>query len=649
MLWLDIESRSQCDLIKSGLARYARDLTTEVICISYAFDEGEVKTWFAEDEPFPQELIEYFNSGQTIYAQNASFERNMFDFVISNDYEFTPPKLEQWRCSSARAMSHGLPGSLGDICKALDLPLQKQKEGTRLIREYSAPGFSTEWKNNDKQLMQDYCEMDVLTMRQFCSVLRELSDEEWHQYHVTEKMNDNGVPIDIKFATSALLYSEEIKSDVDLRIRNHTEGSVPNARSRKLRDAWVLKRLDDKHKKLLEVKRKGEIKISFDQKHRENLLNSEDTPTEVRKMVELVEEAGGSAVAKYKSMVNTHVDNRCFGAMIWNGAGATGRYSSRGLQLQNFKRDVFDEPDELIQQINSKKSVASPSITLGRLTRSAIYTKKGLTFSDYSQIEARVLPWLADEPNSHKVLEAFKADRDIYIENACGMFDVEYDQVSKDDRQAAKTAVLACGFGGGVGALLAMASAYGISFSDDKAQEIVRRWRNANSWAQNLWYGLKEAMWAAVRHPCGVFHYKRIKFLFDGKDWLWMMLPSGRCLAYFSPRFEEVEYPWGDTGVEVTCLWGGSKPKVGEKWPRRTLNHLILAENATQATAADLMRETIVRVHEAGYKLLFSVHDELIIEGMHKENLTNLMTVSPQWAEGLPIEADTQEGERYGK
>ena len=164
MLWLDLETRSQCDLRASGLARYARHESTDVICMSYAFNDDPVTTWFAEDEPFPSEVSSYLASGGKIVAHNAAFERHMFEYVLQ-----IPVELTQWLCSSAWAMAHGLPSSLKDLCIAMELPIQKQTEGTRLIREYSCPGFLHHWKPGDKQLMQDYCEMDVLTMRMACT------------------------------------------------------------------------------------------------------------------------------------------------------------------------------------------------------------------------------------------------------------------------------------------------------------------------------------------------------------------------------------------------------------------------------------------------------------------------------------------------
>jgi len=650
MLWLDLETRSQCNLVARGLLHYAQDPTTQVICMSYAFDDEDVLTWFAEDAPFPKTVVDYIKTGKPIAAHNASFERHLFDFVLANDYNFEAPKLTQWRCSSAWAMAHGLPSSLKDVCRALKLPLQKMDEGTRLIRDYSLPHFKTEWAGNDKQLMQEYCETDVATMRMFCSVLRPLSDEEWNQYHVTEVINDRGVPLDIPFVTAALEYADEVRADVNDNIAEVTGGAVAKASERKGRDEWLRERLNEDQIKAITVVKNDIEKIKFDAEYRAILSAMPDLPEDVYTFIDLVEQAGGATISKYKAMANTHVDGRVHGSLIWNGAGATGRYSSRGLQLQNFKRDVFKDPEPLIDAIISGVGVDSPAASLGRLIRSAITSPKGLTFSDYSQIEARVLPWLANDPRAEKTLDIFRDGRDLYSENAVGMFNLaSVTQVTPDMRQSAKQGVLACGFGGGARAVQAMAKGYGLTYSHDQANNIKEAWRTANAWAEPFWYGLKEAVRDAFYNPGLITAQGRLKFRSDGKDYLWMMLPSGRLLAYIEPKVEQVTYPWGDEGWELTCLWGSGKPKAGERWPRRTINHLILSENATQGTAADIMRETIVRAHQAGLPILFSVHDELVVEGYCKDALHTIMIEPPSWSAGLPIDADTQESKRYGK
>ena len=650
MMWIDLETRSHEDLLSRGLLKYAQHPSTEVICMSYAFDDGDVKTWFAEDGPFPQEVLDHFASGGIGYAHNASFERQLFDYVIANDYDFKAPALEQWRCSAARAMAHGLPHGLDMICRALRLPLQKQSEGKRLIRDYCAPHFKTEWEGNDKQLMQDYCEMDVMTMRQFCSVLRELSDEEWEQYHITERMNDRGVPIDTHFVSAALSYAEDIRKDVASQIVKLTNGEVTKPTERTTRDAWLTSKLTPEQLEIITVEKKEVKKIKFDQEYRALLASDPDLPEEVDKFIDLVEQAGGSTISKYGAMSRTHVDGRVHGSLIWNGAGTTGRFSSRGLQLQNFRRDVFKDPDPIIEAVKQNVVLDKPADALGRLIRSAISSPNGLTFSDYSQIEARVLPWLSGDPRAEATLDVFREGRDIYTETAVGMFNLKsVEQVDSDLRQASKQGNLACGFGGGARAVQAMAKNYGLKYDFDRANGIKVAWRKANPWAEPFWYGLTDAANAAFRRPGTVTRAGKIKFFCNGQDILWMMLPSGRCLAYLKPKFELVMLPWGEEDWRLTCLWGSGKPKAGQKWLRRTLSHLILSENATQGTAADIMREAIVRAYKSGLDVLFSVHDELVAEGHVFDKLHAVMVQQPTWADGLPIDADTQEAYRYGK
>jgi DNA polymerase len=607
--------------------------------MSYAFDDYPVTTWFSESAPFPAEVLKYIKNGGPITAHNAAFERQIFENVLK-----IPVSLGQWRCSSARALSRSLPASLGNLCVALDLPLQKQKEGARLIREYSAPGFLTAWKPGDKELMRDYCEMDVNTMRMAMSVVPDLPPDQWRQYHITEDINDHGAPVDVQFALAALERSEEIRADVNAQLFELTGGEVPKHTARKARDEWFRREFEEDH---IAPIIKNE-KISFDKEKRGLLINNPDTPERLRRFAELVDDAGGSTVAKYKSIADTHVSNRVCGSLVWSGAGSTGRFASRGFQLQNMKRNVFKDPQEQIDLVIAGAPIDKPSDTLARLVRSAIYSPHGLTWSDYSQIEARVLPWLSNDPAGESILDIFREGRDIYAENANRMFSGS--TAPNDPRQAAKCAVLSLGFGGGQRALRNMAKNYGLVLSEDEAESIKEAWRDANPWAKPFWYGLSRAAQNAVLNPGQVFEHGRLSFMYHYPDWLWMALPSGRCIAYPQPRWELDQAPWEEEPSEkLTVLWGSGKRKAGQPWPRRALSHIILSENATQAAAADLMRETIVRAYDAELPVLFSVHDELVCEGLCSEKLQSIMTTAPDWAEGLPIDADTTEGERYGK
>lgn len=653
ILWLDLETRSDVNLLFSGLRKYVIDPSSKIICISYAFDDLPVQTWFPEDNPeVPQDLSDYLNNTDgVIYAHNAAFERAVFDYIICNDFNIKPIRIHRWRCSMARAQAHGLPPSLALLGHCLMINIRKMDEGTRLIRDYSITtgGKPNPWKNNDKNLMRDYCEKDVASMRQICSVLRELSDEEWRQYTFNELINDRGVPVDTALAKAAVKYSESVKNNASDNIRRITDGKVINASVRTSRDAWLRDNLPPICIDL--ITKKGTNTIYFDKSRRKALKEHSNTPSNVKEFIDALEAAGGSTTAKYHRIVQTEVDGRVHGVLQWNGAGATGRYSSRGIQLQNMRRDTIDDPEEIITKIKQGEKIDNPADTLGRLIRSVITHKDGVTYSDYSQIEARVLPWLADTPSANSTLDIFRNGKDLYEENARLMFPtlMKNEANFKSLRQAAKVAVLACGFGGGKGAILAMATMYGLTYSETEAEDIKVKWRSSNNWAVTFWNELNAAVKAAVKNPVTCQRAGRVTLYYDGLFWLWLKLPSGRFIAYANPKVEWVITPWGESVEAVTAIWGAGRPKVGEKWPRRTLNHIVLCENATQGTAADIMRETVVRAEDSDIPVLFTVHDEIIVEGRHEEELHKVMTEAPTWALGLPIDAVTTYSKRYGK
>lgn len=652
ILWVDLETRSDIDLLTKGLMRYAQSPTTHIICLSYAFDSLPVVTWFPEDSPeIPKDLRGYIeNSDGLLYAHNATFERTIFEYVIANDFHINPPALNRWRCSMVRAKAHGLPASLKQLGECLRVETKKRSEGARLIRDYSQTtgGRATPWKKNDKSLMQDYCEADVVCMRQICSMLRELTNQEWHQYELNEEINEHGVPVDIELAKAAMKYSDAVQKEMNNRIYQLTDGEVPSASERKSKTMWLRRVLPKTLLDSITNKETGNLRL--DKKVREELAERSDTPQVVKDFIGCIDSAGGATIAKYKRMVDTHLNGRVHHVLQWNGAGTTGRYSSKGVQLQNMRRDAIDDPSLLIDKIKAGKNIDKPSDTLGRLIRSAITCKGGVTYSDYSQIEARILPWLTKTPEGDAALEIFYSGRDLYEENARKMFCLQSgEKVTSDLRQAAKVAVLSCGFGGGKHAIISMSKNYGLSYSEEEAEEIKNQWREANPWAPKFWWSFNSAVMKAVLTPGKPQTVGRVSLQYDGIFWLWMMLPSGRLLAYGNPRVEMVQTPWGEEKKAVTAIWGAKKPKAGEKWPRRTINHIVLSENATQATAADIMRETVVRAEDSDIPVLFTVHDEIIVEGRHEEQLHKVMTEAPTWALGLPIDAVTTYSKRYGK
>jgi DNA polymerase len=643
VLWIDFETRSRCDLKAKGVYNYAQDASTDVLCMSYAFDDDEVQTWLP-GEPFPQSVR---NHTGLIYAHNAAFERLIFWYVLQINF-----KLEQFVCTAAQARANCAPGSLEDVGRFAGADMRKDHRGSQLIRLLSVPQPNGQFRE-DAALMEEmvrYCEQDVRVMRVVSKALRPLSDDELKDYHTNEKINDRGVLVDVPLCQAAIKYAADETVEIQQIVSEVTDGEITSVRSPKMRE-WVLERVGPEAKKLMWT---GE-KYSIDKTVRANLLAMEDPdeiPAHVADVIQCADDLWASSVAKFARLSNLadEEDNRVRGAFVFAGGAATGRYSSYGAQLHNMSRKCAKEPTEVRHAMVRGHAVIPKfgrnitSVLKGMLRPSIIPAEGSVLVGyDWSAIEARVLPWLSE--NGEATLDVFRRGEDMYIATARGMFNVS--EVTPDQRQQAKVAVLACGFGGGVGAFAAMARVYGLSMPETEAQRMVSLWRRANPWAQPMWQRAEDTYRRAMRNPGREFTANRVTYMYD-KQHLWYMLPSGRVLCYPYARFDE--------SGEITYAKAAWKPASGAKeWPRAKLWFGICIENITQAVANDLLRYSLRVLSEKGVGLIAHVHDEVVAECKIEDAETvsavmhSVMCDPPAWATGLPLAAEGEVMLRYGK
>ncbi|MBC8268061.1 MAG: hypothetical protein H8E36_04875 [Rhodospirillaceae bacterium] len=606
LLYIDIESRSQVDLTKSGTIRYAHDATTEVICIAWAIGDAPIETWFSEDEkPFPEKIREHIDEGGKLIAWNSAFEKAMFDHVISKRHDCPAPSVENWRCAQAVSLTNGYSAKLEEAAKALNLPQQKLPTGKHLIKTYCAPNHQTEWEPGDKELMANYCKADVEAMRSMLPHFRQLTNDEWHEYTLTQRMNDRGIPVDLSFVGAAWELSQKLAKSADGKIEKLTDGLVLNAKGRKTRDEFINPRLSEEHRSLISNYSKGMAKLSFDKENRAALLLRDDLDPIVRRYLELVDEAGSSSLTKYCTILDTESDSCVHGALRFNGA-STGRYTSQGLQIHNISKDCFpsEEVEQRVARVTGGSDMVDPGISLARLTRAAIYHPDGLYWVDLSGIESRVEPWLANDPDGERLLDVHRQGTDIYQVTAAEMFNKIVEKVSPDQRNAGKVAVLACGYGGGKSAIQIMAKKLGLVFSDGQARSIVKSWRRSNPWAVRLWAALEKAVQNAVRDPGVSYWAGRCEWYSEGAAYLWCKLPSGRLLAYPQPKWER--HTWLGETKYGPSYQTTDRPKKGHPPVRRQLHRGILSNNITQAVAADLLRQAIVKAEDAGLDIRLS-------------------------------------------
>jgi DNA polymerase len=624
LIFVDFESKSACDLKKHGVYNYCQDRSTEVLCMSYAFDDEAVQTW-TPDQPFPERVRNY--KGQ-IRAHNAAFERLIFWYVLGINFE-----LEQFYCTATQARANCLPGSLEDIGRAMSAKMKKDHRGKQLIRQCCVPPYNTALLPE----LIHYCEQDVRAMREVSLALRQLSDDELLDYHVNERINDKGLLVDVPLCHAAIGYATTELEDIQALVKDIT--GIASARSPKLKE-WVAERIDPE---LMMV----DEKLSLNKATRTALLQM-DLPNEVLDVVQCIDDISASSVAKFKRMAELAdiEDGRVRGAFVFNGGSATGRASSYGVQLQNMARICAKDPIAVRSAMMAGGDLGAfgtrVTNVLKGMIRPAIIPAKGnvLVVADWAGIEARCNPWLSNHVASEAKLDIFRSGGDVYVENAKSTFNVK--EVTKDQRFLGKIQELALGFSGGAGAFASMARIYGLEMPEHQIKRMINGWRVANPWMMPYGQDMERAYMSAMRHRGHEFSAGRVTYLFDGNH-LWYILPSGRILCYPFARLED---------GAVTYLKAAFKPASdAEEWPRARLWQGIAQENCAQATANDLLRYSLRQLDN----VIAHIHDEIVVECKADDaeettkRMISVMCSPPVWAEGLPLDVEIATMTRYGK
>jgi len=654
MLWLDFETRSRCDLTTRGSYNYAQDASTEILCMSYAFDDDEVVTW-RPGQPFPAGIGDHICRGGQIRAHNAAFERLIFWYVLCPTWGVAEPRVEQFYCTATQARANCAPGNLEDVGRFAGASMRKDHRGAQLIRLLSIPKDDGTFRE-DAALMAEmvaYCEQDVRTMRVVSKAMRDLSADELADYHVNEHVNDRGVLVDTALCRAAQEYAVQELDAIQAEVRDITDGEITSVRSPKMRE-WVWGRVGLEARKLMTTYTDGVPKASIDKSVRANLLvlaeeNPDEVPADVADVIQCADDLWASSVAKFSRLAQLAdaEDGRVRGAFVFAGGAATGRASSYGAQVHNFTRKCAADP-EAVRHAMTRGHQIVPTYgkrvtdVLKGMLRPSLIPASGKSFvvADWSAIEGRVHPWLSNTPSGEQKLNVFRAGRDPYIVNAMATFGVMYDEVTKDQRQVGKVQELALGFLGGPGSFATFGKVYGVRMTDAEVARAIKTWRRTNPWAMHHGQALEDAYTRAMRNPNHEMRAGRITYLFDGQH-LWYALPSGRILAYPYARLEQ---------DGVSYAKGSWKPAADAKeWPRARLWRGLACENVTQATANDVLRLALRQIPD----VVLHVHDEIVVETDRPDELvelmTRVMTTPPSWAPDLPLDIDIHVMDRYGK
>jgi len=663
----DFETRSACDLRKAGAYRYAQDPTTDVWCFAFEHQFSEEPLlWTPDDEVVGLELSALVRDGEVIFrAWNAPFERAIWREIMHRRYGFADIPLERWVCTAAEARAMNLPGALDNCAKVMRLVEQKDMDGHRLMLRMAKPRSITNegyvwWDDEErKQRLFSYCKQDVRTERAIAGRLQRLSEVERQVWLMDQRANDHGIRLDRSLAQDAQALAVRVAKRADQRMAEATNYSVAAVSNVGRIKAWM-------NEQGLEVE-------SLNKKTLAALLDDGDLPGPVREALEARAEAGKSSVKKIEAMLRAVCsDDMLRGLLLYHGAG-TGRWAGRLVQPQNFPARTaalpewwtdafFDNPEPYIEAVLRRDVGAlelhGPALEiLAMMLRPMLVATPGrvLIAADYSAIEARVIAWLCEEEWR---MDVFRTHGKIYEASASMMFKVDMASIKKGLpnyplRQKGKVSELALGFQGGKNALVTM-GALDMGLQEEELPDLVRLWREASPNIVGGWRDLQDACMEAVRFPGRVVEalFGRVRFKVTG-GFLWLKLPSGRRLAYCSPKITEKPAPW-DPGRMLPGVTAWSVDSKTKRWSKRSLYGGLLMENVVQATARDLMAHGMLALERGGkYTPLLSVHDEVIAEtdegAADVPEFEKIMCQLPAWAEGCPVKAEGWAGPRYRK
>jgi len=649
---LDFETRSRVDLKAQGVYNYARHESTEILCAAVKVDDGPTRYWvpakfrhIVPTQISEASFITIMLEGKIFEAHNAQFERLLWLETMVKRHGYPAIMLNQWRCTAALAAAYSLPRSLGEACKALNLPEQKDLAGYWIMMRMCKPRKPTiadpvsEWNEHpdDFRKLCEYCAQDVEAEYALSNKLHDLPKSEWDLYHLDQKINDRGILIDRKAVANLKKKVKSKEKKLLIEMQSLTNNHVKTAKQLDKLLEWL-----DQNGCPMEDLSKNEVELT---------LEDPNLSPRVRRALEIRKSLALSSVSKLEAMENLMCeDDRVRGTLLFHGAN-TGRWSATKLQTQNFPRSKFETEDVefILKSAYPEIEMLHDDVifAVSKSLRGMIIAPPDqvLACSDYSSVEARAVAWLAGELH---VLKAFQEGKDLYKVAADNIYGCGYDNVTKDQRMIGKVATLALGYQGWLGAFHSMAKGYSLKLEDDEAEKIIINWREAHPNIRKLWRGLEWAAMETVKTGASN-SYGPIRFGIRN-NFLHMRLPSGRLLAYYDPQIRKVDTKY-ETGKEVVTFMGVNS--FTRKWCRMATYGGKLTENATQATARDLLKHSLFNFDRRNYNIVGHVHDEIQSEvdeaGFNLKEYDRIMAETPEWAVGLPLEAEGFTSKRYRK
>lgn len=657
---MDYETYSEADLPSLGAFRYSADPSTDVLMIGLGLNDEPPVIWLPPEHetllmrssPKADKIFEIMRDPETqVYAHNAQFEQAISKYHFERLTGYKAPRLEQWRCTAAMSRKAALPHRLATVGAKLGLPQQKDKRGAELMKIFSWPDTKGKrtFPRDKPELFEEYvnyCLQDVRTEREVHHALSEafeLRGLSLEVFQMDSRLNDRGFPVNVQALRHAQKIIDDATPALVERFREIT-GLNPT-QTVKLKKWLVSRGYAGKNLKA------DTIDAELDELEDEDLAATVDP--DMREVLEIRKQIGLTSVSKVRvmlaSVTGTVVPNetRIRGTLIYHGA-TTGRWTGVRVQPHNFMRPKIKNTEEVYQAICDGAGVDELEICFGKALpmlasciRHFIQDVGNTMWSvDYSNIEARIVCWLAGQQDA---LDEFAANVDRYVIMASVIFSKPKHLINDHpERFVGKQAVLGCGFGMGPPKFRATCENYGYILPEGLEFKAVEAFRKQHAKVKQLWYDTERAAKQAITHEGRTFKAGKLAFFSmqtANMKFLFMKLPSGRLLAYPDARIKDgTIYFYGNIKDNI---WGDVTTYGGK-----------LVENGTQATAADIMGFGAIRAEREGYLAASLIHDEFLgykEPGQTVDRLEFLLTRLPHWAAGLPLAAKGKEVKYYTK
>lgn len=696
ILWLDRETWNELDLKEVGTYGYAD--AAEDLLIAYAIDDGPPAVWDATAEPIHPALEHAMREADEVWAHNAQFDKA----IHNGPRQRHLPRiaLPRWRCSMALALSHALPASLSNLCEVLEVPEDQAKlaEGKKLVGLFTRPQptnrkirratretHPVEWER-----FKAYAINDITAMRECVARMPKWN---WNasaiaEWHCDQRINERGFAVDRALTQAGAVAAVVEKERIGTRFRELTNGVVDRPSQREQFKAYIATEFG--------VKLENTQSDTFNQ-----LLKAGGLDPRLVELMRLSIAANKTSTSKYAALEPAiQADDRFRGGLQFAGASRTRRWAGRLFQPQNLPSRGLPDADEIERYIDCLKRGAHDLFFDNLMLFGAAALRgvvvappgKKLVVADLSNIEGRMLAWVADEQWKLDAFRAYDAGTgpDLYNVTAVSIIGGDPWKVEKKNRNVfGKVPDLASGYMGGVAGYQTFAHAYGVRMADywDVIQKMIdpkhvtQARKNLESWGRKqveemeisdlewvasetcklawrarhpatvrFWYDLGDAAKGAIMCP-GVVRfvgkYIAVKCVeHRGQRWLAVKLPSGRYITYFNPRLIDGSITYEGEATE--------EGKTSRNWTRVWTHGGKMTGNICQTLARDILAPTLEVAEERGYTPILTVHDEVLTETadtpeFNADGLASILSNNPPWATGLPLAAAAFEARRYKK